>query len=264
MSDRPAPWSEIAAWYDDLVTAGSGPHETAVGCLLRLVPELAGLAVLDLACGQGLATRALAQAGAAAVLGIDSAPGMIDRARGYPAPTGVSYRVDDAERLSSCADASFDGVTCQLGLMDIGDLAAAVRAVARVLRPAGWFVLVIGHPCFLAPGASTAEGPGGVPGRLITGYLGEGFWRSGNPHGIRGRAGNYHRTLSTYLNTLAGAGFVVAAVDEPRASALLLAEQPVYEHLPIFLGLRAHLGERRRHELSAPTAGDAGVPVYER
>src|SRR6266487_1445593 len=233
MSDRPAPWSEIAAWYDDLVTAGSGPHETAVGCLLRLVPELAGLAVLD-------------------------------RARGYPAPTGVSYRVDDAERLSSCADASFDGVTCQLGLMDIGDLAAAVHAVARVLRPAGWFVLVIGHPCFLAPGASTAEGPGGVPGRLITGYLGEGFWRSGNPHGIRGRAGNYHRTLSTYLNTLAGAGFVVAAVDEPRASALLLAEQPVYEHLPIFLGLRAHLGERRRHELSAPTAGDAGVPVYER
>src|SRR6266516_5354082 len=77
---------------------------------------------------------------------------------------------DLAERLSSCADASFDGVTCQLGLMDIGDLAAAVHAVARVLRPAGWFVLVIGHPCFLAPGASTAEGPGGVPGRLITGY----------------------------------------------------------------------------------------------
>jgi hypothetical protein len=31
-------WSDIAAWYDDLIRAGSGPHETAVRCLLGLLP----------------------------------------------------------------------------------------------------------------------------------------------------------------------------------------------------------------------------------
>lgn len=239
MDDLPQPWSQLAAWYDGLVTAGSGPHETAVGCLLRLIPDLAGAAVLDVACGQGLATRALADGGAARVVGIDSSPAMIDLARRHPAPAGVSYRTDTAERLGTCADASFDGVTCQLGLMDIPDLPATLSAVRRVLRPAGWFVFVIGHPCFLAPGASTMDGPDGRPGRFVSSYFDEGFWRSANPDGIRGRAGSHHRTLSTYLSALVAAGLGIAAVDEPRASARLLAQQPVYQQLPIFLGVRA-------------------------
>jgi hypothetical protein len=30
-------WSDIATWYDELVSVGSGPHETAVACLLGLL-----------------------------------------------------------------------------------------------------------------------------------------------------------------------------------------------------------------------------------
>jgi hypothetical protein len=52
-------WSDIATWYDAPIGAGSGPHLTATACLLRLVAQLTGADVLDLACGQGLATRAL-------------------------------------------------------------------------------------------------------------------------------------------------------------------------------------------------------------
>jgi len=37
---------------------------------------------------------------------------------------------------------AFDGVTCQLGLMDIADLAAACAAIRRVLRPGGTLVAV--------------------------------------------------------------------------------------------------------------------------
>ncbi len=69
-------WSYIAAWYDDLLAAGSGPHETAVACLLGLVPALDGAVVLDVACGQGLVTRALAEAGATRVIGVDSSEAM--------------------------------------------------------------------------------------------------------------------------------------------------------------------------------------------
>jgi ubiquinone/menaquinone biosynthesis C-methylase UbiE len=156
MSSAPAPeteptWSDIAGWYDARLTEGSGPHETARACLRRMVPDLAGATVLDLACGQGYATRALLDAGARTVIGIDSSPEMIElaRARTAPAPS-VSYRVDDGQHLRSCADRFFDGATCQLGLMDIPDLTSALAAVRRVLKPGGWLAFVIGHPCFLA------------------------------------------------------------------------------------------------------------------
>jgi hypothetical protein len=109
-----------------------------------------------------------------------------------------------------------------------------------VLRPAGWFVFVIGHPCFLAPEAVTLEGPGGRPGRLISDYFGERFWRSQNPHGVR-RAGNYHRTLATYLNSLLGAGFTIERVAEPAPAQLLADQQPEYVSLPIFWATRARL-----------------------
>jgi SAM-dependent methyltransferase len=92
-------WSDIATWYDELVSAGSGPHETAVACLLGLVPALQGATVLDLACGQGLATRALAEAGAGRVIGVDSSEAMVGldraqreeakRAAGTPGPAPV-------------------------------------------------------------------------------------------------------------------------------------------------------------------------------
>jgi ubiquinone/menaquinone biosynthesis C-methylase UbiE len=162
-------WSTISSWYDGLLVQGSGPHETALESLLRLLPDLAGAAVLDVACGQGLATRALAQAGAASIVGIDSAPAMLEIAERRTAATlPISWRLDDAERLGTCSAASFDGVTCQLGLMDIADLAAALRSIRRVLRPAGWLVFVIGHPCFLAPLATTLHDDGHRLGRLVT------------------------------------------------------------------------------------------------
>jgi SAM-dependent methyltransferase len=228
-------WSDIAGWYDDLVEAGSGPHETAVETLIGLVPPLAGRVVLDVACGSGLATRALVAAGAGVVTGTDSSAPMLDRARAHGG--AATYVLDDARTLATFADGAFDGVTCQLGLMDIPDLGRALASVHRVLRPGGWFAFVIGHPCFLAPGAGPTTGPDGRPAVLVSEYLDERFWRSSNPQGVR-RAGNHHRTVSTYLNGLVAAGFTLEEVVEPRASARLAEQQPVYAEVPIFLAAR--------------------------
>ena len=164
---EPAGGSGIAAWYDRLVSGGSGPHEHATALTLKLAGELRGASVLDVACGQGIAARALASAGAASVTGVDLSPEMIGLAARHEArePLGIRYLVEDAQSLASFGAASFDLVTCQLGLMDIPSLPAVLEAVARVLRPLGAFVFVIGHPCFLAPEAQTVRGPAGnLPG----------------------------------------------------------------------------------------------------
>jgi ubiquinone/menaquinone biosynthesis C-methylase UbiE len=231
-------WSDIAAWYDDLIRSGSGPHDTAVRCLLGLVPpSLPGQTVLDVACGQGLATRALAEAGATRVVGVDSSPEMIALARAHPTPRSVDYVVDDAQTLSSLGSASFDGATCQLALMDIPDLDATFAAVVRTLRPGGWFSFVIGHPCFLMPDAHPTTTPDGHPALAVRGYFEERFWRSPNPQGVR-RAGNHHRTLTTYLNALFRAGLTVEQVDEPMAMGLLATQRPLYLEVPIFFAAR--------------------------
>jgi ubiquinone/menaquinone biosynthesis C-methylase UbiE len=234
-----ATWSEIAGWYDDLLQAGSGPHELAVETTLRLSSGIDGADVLDVACGQGLASRALARAGAGSVTGVDLSPEMIAAARRHEAaePLGIDYRVEDATTPGGLPDAAFDHVTCQLGLMDIPDLTAALAAVHRALRPGGSFVFVLAHPCFLAPDTQTVTGADGQPGRLVTDYLDERFWRSRRPQGVR-RAGNHHRTLATYLNALSAAGFALERVEEPAAGALLARQQPVYAAIPIFLAAR--------------------------
>jgi ubiquinone/menaquinone biosynthesis C-methylase UbiE len=237
---REASWSDIAVWYDELVQGGSGPHELAVSTTLRLVPDLRDAQVLDLACGQGLATRALARAGASTVTGVDATPEMIAIARAVEdaEPLGLRYVLDDAQSLRTLTAEAFDVVTCQLGLMDIPDLGATAASVARVLRPGGSFVFVIGHPCFLAPHSTTVRTGDGSMARMVTKYLEERFWRSDNPKGVR-RVGNHHRTLTTYLNTLTACGFTLDIVDEPPAHGRLAAEQPVYSTLPIFFAARA-------------------------
>jgi ubiquinone/menaquinone biosynthesis C-methylase UbiE len=165
---------------------------------------------------------------------------MIEHARTHSAPedSNISYQLGDAQRLDEVDDASVDGVTCQLALMDIPDLDATLRSMHRVLRPSGWFVFVIGHPCFLVPDASPTATPDGRPAVTVTGYFDERFWRSSNPNGVR-RVGNHHRTLSTYLNAIARSGFQLEAVDEPRPDPLLVEQQPLYREVPIFFAARA-------------------------
>ncbi len=53
-------WSDLARWYDELVASGRSPHGNAVAATLQLAGDVSGRRLLDVACGQGIATRALA------------------------------------------------------------------------------------------------------------------------------------------------------------------------------------------------------------
>ena len=50
---------------------------------------------------------------------------------------------------------AYDGVVCNMALMDIDDFHAALRTVASVLRPSGWFNLSLLHPASRATQVST-------------------------------------------------------------------------------------------------------------
>jgi ubiquinone/menaquinone biosynthesis C-methylase UbiE len=232
-------YDKIAEWYDATVREGSLLHDLVLPTLFDLIGNVEGLHVCDLACGQGVVTRHLAKNGAA-VVGVDTSAQLLAIAERYEAdePLGIVYRHDDAQTLATLPDVAFAGVACNMALMDIADVPAVFRAVHRILRPKGWFVFSITHPCFQTPISTWMDRPDGTVWRAIRGYFAEVFWHSDNSSGVRGQVGAYHRMLSTYVNALVEAGLCLERLCEPQASGHVVGRMPGYGEVPAVLVAR--------------------------
>ncbi|MGP1629011.1 MAG: bifunctional 2-polyprenyl-6-hydroxyphenol methylase/3-demethylubiquinol 3-O-methyltransferase UbiG [Giesbergeria sp.] len=104
------------------------------------IAPLAGQEVLDVGCGGGILTDAMARKGAD-VLGIDLATKSLKVAQlhALEAQTPrVSYREISAEALALEQSAGFDTVTCMEMLEHVPDPASIVSACAQLVRPGGW------------------------------------------------------------------------------------------------------------------------------
>ena len=235
-------YDAIAEWYDDWVGSHSLDEDPFVPAVEALMGEVAGRRVCDLACGQGRLTRHLADLGAQ-VLGIDLSAKLLEIARRHEAaePRGVQYLRTDARTLDGVADGDFDGVVCHMALMDIPDLASTLRSVARILRPGGWFIFAILHPCYHTSRSGEVESSEGWV-RVVGGYFEEGFWRSDTRTGPPGKVGAYHRTLSTYVDALNDARLSLERVSEPRLTGSHAESRPIWAEVPAALIARCRKG----------------------
>jgi 2-polyprenyl-6-hydroxyphenyl methylase/3-demethylubiquinone-9 3-methyltransferase len=102
---------------------------------------LRGKRVVDVGCGGGILTEAMAVRGAV-VTGIDLSEKALGVARLHQLESGVEvdYRLVAAEALAATAPASFDVVTCMELLEHVPDPASTVAACATLVRPGGHVV----------------------------------------------------------------------------------------------------------------------------
>jgi ubiquinone/menaquinone biosynthesis C-methylase UbiE len=244
----------VAGWYDDLVGEhGSEYHqEVVIPRTLRLLAPAPGDRVLDVACGQGVLSRAVASTGAR-VTAIDVSPALIDAARRHETPgsgSRIDYRVGDARALGDALEAgSFDTALLVLAIQNIAPLSPVWEGLHRVLRPTGRLIVVMMHPCFRIPKQSHWgwEDREALQYRRIDRYL------SSTKAEIQIHPGaapsqttpSFHRPLQAYVNTMGSAGFAINHVEEwtshktsppgPRKAALDASRREI----PMFLALRA-------------------------
>ena len=96
--------------------------------------------VLDVGCGGGILSDAMARAGAT-VTGIDLAGKSLKVAQLHALESqtpNVSYREISAEALAEETPAQFDIVTCMEMLEHVPDPASIVKACATLVKPGGW------------------------------------------------------------------------------------------------------------------------------
>ena len=187
-----------------------------------LLPDVAGLRIVDLGCGFGWFCRWAKERGAAEVLGLDVSERMLARARSWP-DAGIRYEVADLEQLE-LSPALFDLAYSSLALHYVENLASLFATVHGALVPGGCFVFSIEHPIYMAPArpgwSVDADGRRTWP---VDGYFVEGprttDWLA---QGVV----KHHRTLGTTLNLLIRSGFQVEHVDEFCPSPEQIAVRP--------------------------------------
>jgi SAM-dependent methyltransferase len=242
-------WTKLArAGYDVYRDGFNTP------AFFAMLPEVEGLAGLDVGCGEGHNTRLLAGRGAR-MAGIDISPTFVRCAAEAEEehPLGISYEVASAADLPF-EDASFDFATAFMSLMDMPDTGRVLAEVFRVIRPGGFLQFSITHPCFDTSHRKDVRGEDGLTYavevgdyfRKLDGEVEEWIFSAAPPEVREGLrpfpVPRFTRTLSEWLNLLLDGGFVLERLGEPRPSDEMVREQPGLQDarvVPYFLHVRA-------------------------
>lgn len=107
-------------FYFEFVQAGLADplsmFHLSANSILALLGDVTGRTVCDVACGEGYLSRELAQRGAR-VTGVDLSLNLLAHAQRQAGELPIRTVRDDAQTLSSQADATFDTAVCSMALM---------------------------------------------------------------------------------------------------------------------------------------------------
>ena len=182
--------------------------------LEKLLPDFTGKRVLDLGCGYGWHCAYAAGHKAAYVLGTDLSEKMLETARHKNSAPQIEYRRSAMEDLTF-SENSFDVVLSSLALHYVRDLVPLIESITRWLSPGGVLVFSVEHPVFTAYGSQDwYYGPDGS----ILHFPVDNYFHEGERDAVflGEHVVKYHRTLTTYLNTLLDCGLVLQRVVEPQ------------------------------------------------
>ena len=194
--------------------------------ITAMLPPLKDKRILDIGCGMGQHAVQYSKAGAASVLGIDISEKMLEYARENSSAENITYRrlaFEDLEQL----DERFDVITSSLAFDYSEDFALLMKKIYALLNDGGFLVFSMSHPI------STAYD--GVYDRYTRTEKGERLYANLHNYGIEGERHFkwvvddyevYHRKISTLINCIASAGFIIEECQESTVPDDILKEHP--------------------------------------
>jgi len=196
--------------------------------MLSVLPPLTGLTILDAGCGSGWYAEQFLTNGAARVVCVDVSQKMAAAARARLGSRAKVLTADLAEPLTFAADGDFDLIVAPLVLHYLSDWAPTLLEFKRVLKPGGILAISTHHPLMDVKLFN-------LPDYFATTFI-EDEWDTG-------RVSYYHRSLTTIINTIVEAGFVIEKLLEPQpVPAMQVTHPELYDklmHNPWFLVIRA-------------------------
>jgi len=244
-------WSNVAAWYDDLLKKDSTyQSDVILPSLLKLMDIKSSDNVLDLACGQGFFTREFAKFGAK-VTGVDISEELIKIAKEQN--TGeISYSISSAHNLPFIKNESIDKISIILAIQNIDNLSDVINECYRILKVNGKLYIIMNHPTFRIPKKSAwgYDDKNKIQYRRVEKYLSEIMMNIDMNPGekmIKKKVYtvSFHRPLQSYFKVLCSAGFLVSRLEEwisnkksqngPRQKA----EDIARKEIPMFMCIEA-------------------------
>ena len=238
--DRPLAldaYEALAEGYSEVAPTKPFNAELERPTTYSLLPDVAGLDVLDAGCGPGITTKHLTEKGAN-VVGVDVSPAMLVHARErVRASENAEFLRADLGRPLPFDDDRFDLVYSSLAFDYVEDWNLLFAELARVLQPGGTLVFSCGHPIadyhffepedyFATEAVSAVWGGFGDPVEVPT----------------------YRRPFEKLLNPLLASGFQLERLEEAKPTERFRELDPdTYERVsrePTFLGVRARLPSR--------------------
>ncbi len=201
-------YSEMARSIQGLKGAGEWP------ALKELLPEFTGKQVLDLGCGYGWHCKYAADNGAASILGTDLSQKMLDRAKMINSDDKITYVRCAMEDLD-LKPASFDVILSSLAFHYVRDFQPLIQKISHWLSPGGQLVFSVEHPVFTAYGPQDwyYDQDGKIMHFPVDNYYYEG---KRDAVFLGEQVIKYHRTLTTYIETLLTNGLTITHVIEPQ------------------------------------------------
>lgn len=149
MDSQPDQYQGVAESYDQTFKLLPYREHIEAFSLYRLLGDLRGRSVLDLACGTGIFTRTIRRWGAERVIGVDISEDMVRVAREHEAdePLGIEYVVSDVAALGDLGQFDIAVAVYLLGYAASREVIVQMgRSIARNLKPGGRLLTYFVHP----------------------------------------------------------------------------------------------------------------------
>jgi SAM-dependent methyltransferase len=216
-------WEELAVdWDNRMGDVGNDFHQNMIRpATLRMLLPKSGERIIDIACGNGIFSRYLAELGVK-VTAFDYSPAMIANAKKRCADfsENITFSVADAtdyKKLISLVDSDtlFDKAVSNMAVMDIFDIEPLFKAIYAMLKNNGVFVFSLLHPCFAKSDNGKESYTDDGSGVIITEYI-ETKNTMQQVFGDNPKLAEHHqRPLQEILRLCFESGFVLDSLEEP-------------------------------------------------